>query len=54
MMCEGDVLVMPPGDVHSFFGMGDALVLEISKPCILSDNIFEDARIAAWLTATGS
>ena len=52
IMNEGDVLAMPTGDVHSFFGIGDALVMEISNPCILSDNIFEDARIAAWLAGT--
>ena len=41
----GDVLVMPPGQVHSFTGIGNALLLEVSTPCLASDNLFEDARV---------
>ena len=48
-MAEGDVLPMPPGQVHSFVGIGPALVLEMSTPCLLSDNRFEDTDIANWL-----
>ena len=47
-MNAGDVLAMPPGDVHSFTGLGDALLLECSTPCMPSDNIFVDPRVAAW------
>ena len=46
---EGDALTMPPGTVHSFTGMGDALILEISTPCLVSDNEFQDPKIADWL-----
>ena len=49
IMNEGDVLAMPPGKLHSFTGIGDALVLEISTPCLVSDNVFQDPKIAAWL-----
>ena len=53
LMTEGDVLAMPTNTVHSFFAVeGDALVLEISNPCIIADNVFEDPKIAAWLTSS--
>lgn len=47
------VRIMKPGDVlrverwhpHSFTGLGPALLLEVSTPCIVSDNYFQDARI---------
>ncbi len=48
LMTAGDVLAMPPADVHSFTGSGDALLLECSTPCLPSDNIFVDPRVAAW------
>ena len=44
-MNEGDVLPVPPGDGHSFTGIGPALLLEISKPCEVDDNDFTDRRI---------
>ena len=50
-MSEGDLLTMPPGKVHSFTGMGNALLLELSTPCLLSDNEFQDQKIAHWLTS---
>lgn len=49
VMDAGDVLAMPPGDEHSFFGVGNALVLEMSTPCLVSDNEFADDQIANWL-----
>ena len=42
---QGDVLPMTPGVGHSFTGMGDALLLEVSMPSLLQDNFFEDKRI---------
>ncbi len=48
-MTPGAVLAMPPGDVHSFRGNGNALLLEISTPCLVADNRFEDPRIMHWL-----
>ena len=51
LMTEGDVLAMPTNTVHSFFAVDDALVLEISNPCIIADNVFEDPRFTAWLTS---
>jgi len=42
---EGGVLAMPPGTGHSFTGLGDALLLEVSMPSVLQDNFFEDKRI---------
>jgi len=44
-MTAGDILPVPPGKVHSFTGAGPALLLEVSKPCIVDDNYFEDTRI---------
>ena len=45
MMKEGDLLTMPPGAEHSFTGVGDALLIEVSMPCMLKDNFFQDKRI---------
>ncbi len=42
---QGDVVVMTQGVDHSFTGKGDALLLEVSKPCQPNDNIFEDKSI---------
>ena len=44
-LSAGDVLPMPPGVVHSFTGIGPALLLEVSTPCLTDDNYFEDSRI---------
>jgi len=45
IMKEGEVLTMPPGTEHSFTGLGDALLIEVSMPCMLEDNFFADKRI---------
>ena len=42
---EGDILVMPPGQRHSFTGMGPALLLEVSMPSVRNDNFFADGDI---------
>lgn len=42
---EGDLVTMPPGTLHSFTGVGPALLLETSTPCLLQDNFFEDRRV---------
>jgi N-acetylneuraminate synthase len=44
-MKEGDVLAMDVGTDHSFTGLGPALLMEVSKPCIPKDSIFEDQGI---------
>jgi mannose-6-phosphate isomerase-like protein (cupin superfamily) len=44
-MREGDLLAMPPGIGHSFTGVGNALILEVSMPSILKDNFFADKSI---------
>jgi D-lyxose ketol-isomerase len=41
----GDVLPIEPWDYHCFTGAGPALLLEVSKPCVIDDNYFEDTRI---------
>ena len=46
LMNEGDVLAMPPGDKHSFTGVGPTLLLEVSKPSVRNDNFFRDKRVA--------
>ena len=44
-MREGDLLAMPPGTGHSFTGVGNALILEVSMPSVLQDNFFVDKSI---------
>ena len=46
----GQVLPVAPGQVHSFRGKGNALLLELSMPCEVSDNRFENPRIMDWLS----
>lgn len=48
IMDVGDILVVPPGDIHSFTAIGNALVLEISTPCLISDNKYQEPKIAEW------
>jgi mannose-6-phosphate isomerase-like protein (cupin superfamily) len=45
VMREGDVLPVPAGKMHSFTGVGPALLLEVSMPCVVADNFFHDRRI---------
>jgi len=45
VMSEGDVLPVAPGELHAFTGMGPALLLEVSKPCLIDDNYFADRDI---------
>ena len=42
---EGSVLPVEPWKYHSFTGCGPALLLELSMPCQVDDNYFEDTRI---------
>jgi mannose-6-phosphate isomerase-like protein (cupin superfamily) len=44
-MGDGEVAVMPPGRLHSFSGIGPALLLELSTPCLIDDNYFENSAI---------
>ena len=44
-MDEGQVLPVMPGKVHSFTGIGPALLLELSMPCQVDDNYFDDPEI---------
>jgi len=45
IMQAGAVLPVDPGKIHSFTGIGPALLLEVSKPCIVEDNYFENTKI---------
>ena len=45
----GQVLPIAPGHVHTFAGVGNAILLELSMPCDPSDNVFVDPRIDSWL-----
>jgi mannose-6-phosphate isomerase-like protein (cupin superfamily) len=45
VMREGDVLPVPAGSYHRFTGIGPALLLEVSMPCLVADNVFRDRRI---------
>jgi len=44
-MNPGDTLRVEQGKYHSFTGIGPALLLEISKPCIVDDNYFNNPEI---------
>ena len=44
-MSEGDVLPVPPGQFHTFTGIGPALLLELSMPCKIDDNDFSNNHI---------
>jgi len=44
-MGMGDVLPVACGQPHAFTGSGPALVLEVSKPCVVDDNYFADPNI---------
>ena len=44
-MGEGNVLPVAPGVRHSFTGIGPALLLEVSMPCVVEDNCFADPAI---------
>lgn len=42
---EGETLPIAPGIVHGFRGNGPALLLELSMPCVIDDNFFENPSI---------
>jgi quercetin dioxygenase-like cupin family protein len=42
---QGQVLVMPPGQRHSFAGIGPALLLECSMPSVRHDSHFAEKAI---------
>ena len=50
----GQLLPIAPGHVHSFRGRGNALLLELSMPCHVSDNRFENPRIMEWLSRSAN
>ena len=41
----GEILRVDAGKFHSFSGVGPVLLLEVSMPCVIDDNFFEDSRI---------
>ncbi|MFH1824055.1 MAG: D-lyxose/D-mannose family sugar isomerase [Candidatus Firestonebacteria bacterium] len=41
---QGNLVMVPQGSYHSFIGLGNALLLEVSKPCKPNDNIFENKK----------
>ena len=45
VMTAGDVLAMEPSVKHSFTGLGNALLLEVSMPSSGGDNFFEDKSV---------
>ena len=53
VMGPGSVLKVQPGEFHSFAGCGAALLLEVSMPCIVDDNFFEDPAIPYGLNCGG-
>lgn len=44
-LSKGQVLAVPPLVKHCFTGVGAALLLELSQPCLIADNYFDDERI---------
>jgi mannose-6-phosphate isomerase-like protein (cupin superfamily) len=45
VMGAGEVLSVDKSNPHSFTGAGDALLLELSSPCVIEDNFFKDRKI---------
>ncbi|MCX7825575.1 MAG: hypothetical protein N2689_08445 [Verrucomicrobiae bacterium] len=44
-MDPGDTLRIACGHLHQFTGCGAALLLEVSRPCVIDDNYFAEPRI---------
>ena len=44
-LAPGDAVRVDAGKFHSFSGVGAALLLEVSMPCVIDDNFFENPRI---------
>ena len=44
----GETLAIAPLQAHSFVGLSDALLLELSMPCHIEDNYFVDPLISHW------
>jgi mannose-6-phosphate isomerase-like protein (cupin superfamily) len=53
IMRPGDCLTIPPRKKHHFIGAEPSLLLEVSKPCIVKDNIFHDPHIPIGKNFTG-
>jgi quercetin dioxygenase-like cupin family protein len=49
VMNQGDIKIMPQNTRHRFTGLENSLILECSKPDIISDSIFDDERIAKFI-----
>ena len=49
VMRQGDIKIMPQNTKHRFTGLMHSLILECSKPDIMSDSIFDDPRIARMI-----
>jgi D-lyxose ketol-isomerase len=45
IMRPGDCLAVSPKKPHRFTGIEPALLLEVSNPCIVKDNVFHDPHI---------
>jgi quercetin dioxygenase-like cupin family protein len=53
MDCDGEITELRPGDVfpvlpgrfHEFSGLEASLILELSQPCIVDDNFFENPAV---------
>ncbi len=50
IMKQGDIKVMPQNTKHRFTGLENSLILECSKPDIMSDSIFDDRKIAGIIS----
>lgn len=44
-LAKGNRLTVPTLIRHCFTGVGPTLLLELSQPCMIDDNYFEDTRI---------
>ena len=49
IMSPGDTLPVSTENPHSFIGQGNALILEVSKPCMIDDNYFANTNIPIGL-----
>lgn len=44
-LTPGETFRVDAGSLHSFTGIGPVLLLEVSMPCSVDDNFFEDPRV---------
>ena len=49
VLAAGEVMSLGTDEVHTFTGIGNALILELSMPCVPKDTQFRDRWARDWL-----